>query len=197
MTMKKKPASKLGPGKKTGRLLETPQMRRRPEHSAAYEATLKDYTAALELVHRGDYAAALERFRSVEKAAAEEPELAERARTYAALCTRRLAPSAPRPETAEGCYHLGVVRTNEGKLDEAVSLFDAALRLEPGSSRVLYARASARALQGATAAAVADLRQAVAADPRLRYQAANDPDFEKIRDEAAFIDVIEPTPTGA
>jgi hypothetical protein len=30
----------------------------------------------------------------------------------------------------------------------------------------------------------------------LRFQASNDPDFDRVRDEAAFIDVIEPTPAG-
>ena len=41
------------------------------------------------------------------------------------------------------------------------------------------------------------LRRAVAAEPTLRFQASNDSDFERIRDDAAFIDVIEPTPAGA
>jgi len=30
----------------------------------------------------------------------------------------------------------------------------------------------------------------------VRYQAANDPDFEPIREEPSFIDIIEPTPAG-
>lgn len=198
MVAKKKTLLKAGPPKRGGgRILDAASDRKRPQHSAAYDATLQEYTQALALLYRKDFAAALERFRAVEKAAFEEPELTERARTYSALCERRLAPPAERPGTAEGRYHLGVVRANEGKLDDALGLFDAALQLEPGSARVLYARASVRALQGSTAAAVADLRHAVAAEARLRYQAANDPDFEKIRDEAAFIDVIEPTPTGA
>lgn len=198
MVAKKKTILKVGPIKRGGRALEPMPGRRRPEHSAAYEATLQEYTQALAFLQRKDFAAALERFRAVEKAASpDEPELTERARTYSVLCTRRLAAPPDRPTTGEGRYHLGVVRANEGKLDDALGLFDGALQLEPGSARVLYARASVKALQGSTAAAVADLRQAVAAEARLRYQAANDPDFEKIRDEAAFIDVIEPTPTGA
>ena len=47
-----------------------------------------------------------------------------------------------------------------------------------------------------TEQAVSDLRQAIAADPQIRFQAINDPDFEQIREEPAFIDIIEPTPTG-
>jgi len=38
-----------------------------------------------------------------------------------------------------------------------------------------------------------------ATDPtdKDQMQAVNDPDFERIREEPAFIDIIEPTPTGA
>jgi len=46
-------------------------------------------------------------------------------------------------------------------------------------------------------AAVRDLRQAITVDPQVRFQAGNDPDFEAIREEPAFIDIIEPTPSGA
>jgi hypothetical protein len=69
--------------------------------------------------------------------------------------------------------------------------------LEPESPRFLYARASAAAIQGDAESAVKDLRRAIAADPQVRFQAGNDPDFESIREEPAFIDIIEPTPTGA
>ena len=51
-------------------------------------------------------------------------------------------------------------------------------------------------MKGSTGKAVTDLRQAIASDPTVRFQAVNDPDFEKIREEPAFIDIIEPTPTG-
>ena len=199
-TTKKKATAKTAPGK---RILRAPQAAHatktpeRPAHSESYQAVLRDYAAALELIHKREYARALEFFQAIEKASLEEPELAERARTYATFCARRLAPPQPQPATAEDCYQLGVVRANEGRLEEAIQLFDAALHREPSSARVIYARAAARGLQGATAAAVADLRQAIASEPRLRHQAANDPDFDKIRDEAAFIDVIEPTPAGA
>ncbi len=197
MTIRKKATQKAGSASKAARATEAPQARRHPEHSAAYEATMGSYAAALDLVHKREYATALEGFLAVEKAAVEEPELAERARTYAAVCNRKLAPPPVWPTSAEDRYHLGVVRANEGSVEEAIRLYDVALQQEPGSARILYARASARALQANTSAAVADLRQAVAADAKCRHQAANDPDFERIRDEAAFIDVIEPTPTGA
>jgi tetratricopeptide (TPR) repeat protein len=197
MAAKKKAAPKPATAKKPGRSGDPAAPRPRTEHSAAYEAVLLDYAAALDLVRRKEFAAALEKLRGVEKASGEEPELAERSRTYIRLCERHLAPPSPHPQSAEGWYLLGVVKANEGKIEEALAHLDAAMQQEPGSARILYARSAARALQGNTAAAVADLRQAIALDPKMRYQASNDSDFEKIRDEAAFIDVIEPTPAGA
>lgn len=197
MTSKKKTEEKTSATKRLGRAIESAPGRKRPEHSLAYDAALAEYTAALDLLRRGDLAQALTKFEVVERSSADEPEMAERARTYAALCRRRLAPPAPGPSGAEALYLAGVVRSNGGRPDEAMRYFDEALRSEQGSPRILYARAAAWALQGNAASAVADLRSAVAADPTLRFQASSDPDFEKIRDEAQFIDVIEPTPTGA
>ncbi len=50
---------------------------------------------------------------------------------------------------------------------------------------------------GNAEAAIGDLRQAIALEPQTRFQAVNDSDFERIREEPAFIDIIEPTPSGA
>ena len=75
-------------------------------------------------------------------------------------------------------------------------LLDQAIAEDPTSVRCLYARACTWALKGSAGKAVADLRQAIAGDPTVRFQAVNDPDFEKIREEPTFIDIIEPTPTG-
>jgi tetratricopeptide (TPR) repeat protein len=195
-TKGKKAAPREAAAKKTARSAMPLKSRKAPErapHSEAYEAALKDYTGGLELLRKGDVARALETFKRLEGSDTDEPELADRARTYALLCARRLAPATPAPKTAEQCYLVGVVRGNEGRYDEAGELLDRALKEEPDSARYLYARASIRALQGRTEAAVADLRRAVAGDGKLRFQASNDPDFEKVRDDAAFIDVIEPS----
>ena len=45
--------------------------------SEAYETALSDYTSALEMLHKGELAGALERFRSIEEANPDEPELRE------------------------------------------------------------------------------------------------------------------------
>ena len=64
--------------------------------SPAYESAKRDYLSALEMLHKGDVANALERFRAIEAANSDEPEFAERMRTFAVICARKLA-DAPEP----------------------------------------------------------------------------------------------------
>jgi len=176
-----------------------PEVVRKPiaQRSEAYEAALARYTQGLDLLHKGSFGEALERFRTIAPMSADEPVLAERAKTYATICQRKLAGPASQPESAEASYHLGVVRANEGALDEAIALLDRAVEREPGNASYLYARASVRALQGNAQASAADLKRSISLDPHVRFQVGNDEDFARVRDEAVFIDVIEPTPPGA
>jgi tetratricopeptide (TPR) repeat protein len=164
---------------------------------AAYEKALAKYDEAMKAIGRGELAGAKKAFEEVVAAAENEPELAQRARTYVRICERRLAPPAPAPANHEQRYARAVYLANAGAWDEAIALFDQALAERPDSVGCLYARASAWALKGQASRAVSDLRQAIALDPKVRFQAVNDPDFEKIREEPTFIDVIEPTPAGA
>jgi tetratricopeptide (TPR) repeat protein len=166
----------------------------KPRHTEAYEEALRDFATAVDLLGHGSHAKALEMFEALWKGNPEEPVLAARARTYATICARRLAPPERDPESADECYFAGVVSANDGRLEQAIGFLERAVQLDPSSASFLYARAAARALMGQADAAAADLGRAVALDPRCRFQAANDPDFDKVRDEAVFIDVIEPTP---
>jgi hypothetical protein len=54
-----------------------------------------------------------------------------------------------------------------------------------------------RGLQGNAEGAAAELKKSVALEPKFRFQATSDSDFDKVRDEAAFIDIIEPSNAGA
>ena len=161
-----------------------------------YEKALTRYQAALEMLHKGDFGNAKSEFDAIADEIHDEPVLTERCRTYAAVCGRRLAPGAPPPANSDEYYHRGVVLTNDGRFDDAIRMFDESLKTNPGSAKVFYGRSTAWALKGKVDAAIGDLRQAIAIDPPVRFQATNDPDFDSIREEPAFIDIIEPTPSG-
>jgi len=165
-------------------------------HTAAYDEAVIDYTAAVESMQKGDFAGAHELFEKVGALGRQEPELTDRAGIYAKICHRKMAPPPDEAEAPDERYRQAVFLLNSGEVDQALQLLNRSLAEDPTAVDVLYVRACAWALKGAAEKAVGDLRQAMAADPKIRFQAVNDPDFEKIREEPAFIDIIEPTPTG-
>jgi|RhiMethySRZTD1v2_1073278.scaffolds.fasta_scaffold448502_2 tetratricopeptide (TPR) repeat protein len=170
----------------------------KPRNVAQYEAAVAEFAAAAEDVSKGRYAEAMPVFASIAtRMSEEEPILADRSRTFASICARRLASPAGETNDPDQLFHRAVFASNTGRYDEALTLLDKALAGRPSDPTIFYARASVRGLQGNVEGAAGELKRAVALDPHLRFQAASDPDFEKVRDEAAFIDVIEPTGTGA
>ena len=167
------------------------------KQSEAYEEAVKRFKGAVERLQSGDFSAARDQFDELIKAVNDEPVLVERSRMYRLICEKRLTPVAEPGSSPEDLYYRAVVASNNGDPAEAVRLLDQGLAQTPNEVRLLFARASAWALSGNAESAVRDLRQAIAIDPAVRFQAVNDPDFERIREEPGFIDIIEPTPTGA
>jgi tetratricopeptide (TPR) repeat protein len=163
----------------------------------SYEKAVGEFADALEKMRGGDFAAAVERFEQIRTTNPDEPVLGERAATYIRICNAKMAEPAAEPASAEDCYYQAVLLINRRDTQAAIAMLERALRENPGAPDYLYARASAWALEGKAESAVKDLREAIKGEPAMRFQAVNDPDFEPIREEPAFIDIIEPTPTGA
>jgi tetratricopeptide (TPR) repeat protein len=197
-TTKKKSAEGQPEGAESASAPPTRVPIEKPRNVAQYEAAVAEFATAAEYVAKGNYAEAMPVFESIAaRMSAEEPILADRSRSFAAVCARRLAAPSPETNDPDQLFHRAVYASNSGRYDEALALLDKALSARPNDPTVFYARASVRGLQGNVEGAAGDLKRAVALDPHLRFQAASDPDFEKVRDEAAFIDVIEPTGAGA
>ena len=170
----------------------------KPRNIAAYEAAVEQFATASVLFLKGQFAEAQPHFDAVAAAATpDEPILSDRARTYASICRRKIATPAPDDFDADALYHRGVVAANAGRLDEAWSFLDKAAAKRPNDASILYARASVRGLQGNAEGASSELKKSVSLDPKFRFQATSDSDFDKVRDEAAFIDIIEPSNAGA
>jgi tetratricopeptide (TPR) repeat protein len=123
--------------------------------------------------------------------------LQDRCAIYASVCLQRQSPVPSQPSTAEEFYEQAVLLVNQGDANAAIKLLDQALREEPDSAKYLYTRACAWAVKNNADSSVADLQRAISIEPQVRFQAINEPDFQSIREEPAFIDIIEPTPNGA
>jgi tetratricopeptide (TPR) repeat protein len=194
MATKKKASSSAGSKKEAAGKADAPATI--TPQQEAFEKLLAQFSEAIESFNKGDFAAAKTGFEAIVNSGSDEAVLLDRSRSYAQMCEQRLAPGDEEPGDSESRYYRAVLLINEGRGEEALRYLDQALQESPTSAKLLYTRASAWAIQGKVDKAVSDLRQAIAVDPQVRFQAVNDPDFEPIREEPAFIDIIEPTPTG-
>ncbi|PYT07724.1 MAG: hypothetical protein DMF49_07280 [Acidobacteria bacterium] len=169
----------------------------KPRWSEQYEQAVKEYARAVEQVQRRNWAEAQPLLEELVKRYGEEADLldiTDRARTYLKICARHLHHGGTR--SPQGAFLLGVFHSNRGEYDEALRMFEESLAGDPGSDKILYAIAAVRALKGDRGGAIDYLRKAVAADDRNRIYALNDPDFDSIRDEPEFIDLVEPEEAG-
>ena len=114
------------------------------------------------------------------------PEIVDRSKMYLRICQRNQLPAEVEPTTGEQIYLTGVLRMNEGNLDQALALFERGTALDPGGDRAHYAAAATLALKQDRAAAIERLRRAIAINPDNRILAANDSDLESLRDEGEF-----------
>ncbi len=119
-------------------------------------------------------------------------ELADRARVHLIACERKLAPDAPAPVTAEEWLRHGVSLANAGRAADALRAFDKAEGLGFAVGRVHYARASALALDGQLDEALAQLKLAIGVDAEHRAHSLGDPDFERLRETAGYVALVEP-----
>jgi tetratricopeptide (TPR) repeat protein len=166
------------------------------QHSASYEKAVLLFDEAVDQLNQNNHSAAKTLFEKLIKSVEDEPVMAARARTYIRICEQQLAPALATPNSIDEKYRDAVFKSNAGDWDEALGLFDDIIAATPSSAPYIYGRASAHALKGNAEAAINDLRMAISYDPKVRFQAVNDSDFEGIREEPAFIDIIEPTSSG-
>src|SRR2546426_829203 len=74
--------------------------------------------------------------------------------------------------------------------EQALGHLDKALKMSPGDDRILYIMASTQALKGDREQALTMLQEAIQINPDNRIHAQQDPDFEPLRDDDAFIDLV-------
>jgi tetratricopeptide (TPR) repeat protein len=136
--------------------------------------------------HKRDLEQACELFRSIVAEFPEESELLERVHTWLRICEKAVVPKPSRPQTAEDHYKLGIVRYNEGQLGQALEHFDRALVLEPRSDKIHYVMAAAYALRSEGDRSLEHLKKAIDLNEDNRVFAANDTDFDLLKEHAEF-----------
>ena len=168
-----------------------------PRYSEQYERALKEYERGIHQIQKKNFREAEEIFRSVIEKFPEEKEVCDRSRHCFSICRERLEPTAPRPVSVEDYFHLGVYHLNRADAGSALKQFEKALQIDAKSDLIHYGIASAHALAGDKSRAVAALQEAIRLNEKNRVYAQNDADFDRIRDEHEFIQLVEPEEAGA
>jgi tetratricopeptide (TPR) repeat protein len=161
---------------------------------------MKAFGHAVNLFSRHEFDSARRSFAGFVERFPAETEMIVRVRSYMAICDQRLSHPPSLPRSAEALYNRGIIELNSGRILEAVSYFEKALKYEPGAAHVLYSLAAAHARLGQTQQAVSELKDAVRLREVLRVQARHDSDFVNLYTYTGFQEIVgwevveEPTP---
>lgn len=153
---------------------------------------LELFERAVKALGKRDYAKAKEILETLTESHPDERDILERARAYLVLCERNLDKKAAfRPKTFEDLLNYGVYLHNRGEFQEALKYFQQAAEIHPKNEHVLYCVAAAAARAGDSDGALKALRSAILTNPANRAQARSDSDFDPIREDQEFVDLIQ------
>jgi len=148
------------------------------EGPSASETQLKVYEIAVQLFSQRKLPDARERF--LEAAKGPAAHIADKARSYARICERRLGGTELRLSTAEDHFNYGVERLNARDMEQAKHHLGRALDLQPDADHVLYTLALCCGFAGDGNGACEHLKRAIDLEPRNRILARQDPEFSTL-----------------
>jgi tetratricopeptide (TPR) repeat protein len=159
---------------------------------AIQDKALKEMERGLSLMHKQSFTEALPHFEAIVKDFPQEKELVDRVQSYARICRNQIHKSKPPSPRPEDYYYLGVIKANEANYGEAVEFLDRALQVNPKDEKAHYVMASTRSMRGEREPAIKHLTEAITLNITNRYYAQNDPDFEPLRGDDDFENLVHP-----
>jgi len=119
----------------------------------------------------------------------DEKELVDRARVYLAICERQRRAVQPALTEPEDFYYAAVLEKNRGNVVEAIEHAKRAAR-KNGGGKVDFLLACCYAQTGDPETALQHLKKAIEEDQRHRILARNDRDFDPVRDQPEFQELL-------
>jgi tetratricopeptide (TPR) repeat protein len=156
------------------------------------DKALKEMERGMNHLHRQNYTEALAHFQSLVEDSTQQRELVDRAQVYVRICKSMLERKPVAPKKPEDLFYLGVIKANQADYVEAADLLDRALQANPKDEKAHYVLASTLALKGDRPEALRHLKEAIDLNATNRVYAMNDPDFEPIREDEGFQNLIHP-----
>jgi tetratricopeptide (TPR) repeat protein len=156
-----------------------------------FAQAVEAFEKAFKAFGKRDYEKARDQFDHIIKAYPDERDIVDRALSYREACRRALdTRPGTKPKGFEALLSHAVMQHNSGEFDEALKLLEQALGLEPSSDDALYCLAATAAQAGHADRALEALGRAIEIEPGNRAQARSDSDFDTLRENEAFIDLV-------
>ena len=166
----------------------TPPERARSKH---FLNAIQAYEAGLKLMHGEEFEKAIGCFNHVIADYPEEPEIQERAKVLLHACEKKIQEKDRTVlRSADDYYNVGIADLNRRELASAIDHLQHALKLVPKGDHILYALATASALEGNREQALAHLKQAIHYRGENRFLAARDSDFGSLQEDPEFKQLI-------
>lgn len=149
-----------------------------------------DYAAAVAFFNKGRYANALKRLQAVEKGP--DSGLRHRSRVYIQICKQRTESDAVKLTTADDHYNYAIQLINDRELESVDKHLGLALKrsAKGRAGHIYYAMGVSAAMRDDADKAVASLKSAIEADPKLRIQAKGDSDWGAIAEDDRFAELV-------
>ena len=95
-----------------------------------------------------------------------------------------------KPDYHEARYNRGITLGKLGRFEEAIASYDQALKINPDKDNAWYNKACCYGLLGNIDLAIENLQQAINLNPKWQEIAKTDTDFDNIREDRQFQDLI-------
>jgi tetratricopeptide (TPR) repeat protein len=148
------------------------------------------FQAAMVLLQQGKFDKALAAFEKL--LASVPPELLERCKMYLSICQKQLDKPPLTFSTPEEHYDYAISQLNTGYYEEAREEFNSILAANPEADYAFYGLALLDAMTGRTQECLGNLAKAIELNPRNRFQARVDNDFQSMADDPRFTELLYP-----
>src|SRR5215470_1840798 len=161
--------------------------------SKHFESAIHAYEAGIKLMHAEEFEKAIRCFEDLITEHPKEQEIQERAKILISASEKKIQEKGRAVlRSAEDYYNVGIAELNRRELEAALQHLQHALKLMPSGDHILYALATANALQGNREQALQFLKQSISHRGENRFLAIRDSDFESLQDDSEFRRLVTP-----
>jgi tetratricopeptide (TPR) repeat protein len=159
--------------------------------SKHFANAIQAYEAGIKLMHAEQFEKAIRCFEDLVAEHPEEPEIQERAKVLIHASEKKIQEKGRTVlRSADDHYNVGIADLNRRALSSAIEHLQHALKMAPKADHILYALATANALEGNREQALHYLKQSIHHRPENRFLAARDSDFAPLQDDTDFKQLV-------